>query len=322
MESPTLSIIIVNWNTRELLLKCIRSIIDDCRGITTEIIISDNASTDGSADAVRRDFPDIKVINNSVNLGFAGGNNVGIKESRGAYICLVNSDVEIISGCFSGLLRYMKSNPLVGIAGPKAVYPDKQVQITARKEVGWLNSILQMLWFDKLFPSLTRYSQNIIEEVDILSGCFWMIKREALVEIGLLDENFFFYGEDRDYCKRMWLAGWKVIYNPEYLIIHHEGGSSKARPLQYYIQLEKAYIGFWKKYHSWLSNIFYYYFRVVYHTIRFTLTIAINICDVMNKRRNKEKALRHWSCIRMLLVDIKPLSSPLPIKSVVKESES
>ena len=307
MGSPLISIVIVNWNTKGLLLECIGSITNDCKRLKTEIIVSDNASTDGSADAVRTAFPDVKLLLNSDNLGFAGGNNLGIKECSGEYVCLVNTDVEILSGCFSGLLNFIENNPDVGIVGPQALYADKKVQITARKEVRWFNSFLHLFWVDTFFPSLTRYSQKKIEEVDIVSGCFWMIRRKALEDTGLLDHSFFFYGEDRDYCKRMWIAGWKVVYNPECKIIHYEGGSSKARPLGYYLQLERAYIEFWRKYHSRLSNLIYYLFRIVYHATRAIVNIGAYICGSMGNNRQKEKAIRHLSCVRMLLAGEKPV---------------
>lgn len=300
MPNPTISVILVNWNTRDLLLQCIRSIKSDCEGIETEIIVSDNASMDGSADAVLKEFPEIKVLKNQENLGFAKGNNVAIRQSRGDFICLVNTDVEIIKGCFPGLLRYMRDNPSAGITGPQALNADQQVQITARKDVGFLNSFARIFWIDILFPSLTWYSQRKLEEVDALAGCFWMIRREALEQIGLLDEDFFFYGEDRDYCKRMRLAGWKVIFNPDFKIFHYEAGSSKARPFHYYMQLERAFLQYWKKYHGKSSTLVYYLFRIVYHLVRYTTNMGANVLSLKMNTERKSKALRSWYCIRML----------------------
>lgn len=300
MTRPEFSIILVNWNTRELLLQCIRSIIADCEGIDIEIIVSDNASIDGSADAVQKEYPQVKVLRNQENLGFAKGNNVAIRICTGNYICLVNTDVEVIPGCFKGLFQFMEDNASIGISGPQALYADKSLQITARKEVGYFNSLARIFWVDKLIPSLTWYSHQKLEDVDVLAGCFWMIRREALEQVGLLDENFFFYGEDRDYCKRMRLSGWRVVYNPEYKIFHYEGGSSKVRPFQYYQQLEKAYIRYWEKYHGKFSTQFYFLMRLLYHGLR-TASNASAFILSGKKESHKNKALRSWYCILMLL---------------------
>ena len=300
MKNPVFSIILVNWNTRELTLQCIRSVYQDCEGIDIEIIVSDNASTDSSADAIEKEFPEVRVLRNSGNLGFAKGNNVGIHESKGAYVCLVNTDVEIIPGCFTVLRDYMDRNPGVGIAAPQALYADKRVQITARKETGFLNSLARVFWIDTVIPSMSWYSHKKLEEVDILAGCFWMIRREALEQVGLLDETFFFYGEDRDYCKRMRLAGWKVVYNPSAKIFHYEGGSSKVRPFHYYIQLERAYLRYWEKYHSGLSVSLYYLVRIVYHALRCASNTGACVVSFRDNKDRKHKALRSWYCIRML----------------------
>ena len=300
MNNPILSIILVNWNTRELVLQCIKSIYQDCKGLDIEIIVSDNASVDGSANAIEREFPAVKVLRNSENLGFAKGNNVGIKVSRGDYVCLVNTDVEIIPGCFSMLLHYMQSNSEAGIVAPQALYADKTLQITARKETAFINSLARIFWIDTLVPSLTWYSHKKLENVDVLAGCFWMIRREALEQVGLLDESFFFYGEDRDYCKRMRLAGWKIIYNPSAKIFHFEGGSSKVKPFHYYLQLEKAYLRYWEKYHSGLSVSLYYFLRIMYHTLRSISNMAAYVYSLRGNKNRKLKALRSWYCISML----------------------
>lgn len=301
MIKPILSIILVNWNTRDLLLQCVHSIVRDCEGIETEIIVSDNASEDGSVDAVQREFPMVIVLRNRENLGFARGNNVAIKKCTGDYICLVNTDVEAITGCFRGLLNFMQNNPDIGLSAPQALYGNGKLQITARKEVGFVNTLARTLWIDSLVPSLSWYSHEKIEDVDVLAGCFWMIRREALEQVGLLDEKFFFYGEDRDYCKRMRLAGWRVVYNPNHKIYHYEGGSSKVRPFHYYLLLERAYLQYWQKYHKGFSQRLYFALRILYHGLRIITNAGAFLISFGKKQENKNKALRSWYCINMLL---------------------
>lgn len=300
MNKPLLSVILVNWNTCNLTIQCIKSIFKDSYDIDIEVIVSDNASVDGSADLISKLFPHVNIIRNSENLGFAKGNNVALQQSKGKYICLVNTDVEIIPGCFAELIKTIESNPKIGIAGPQAMHADKTVQVTARKETSYLNTLARIFWLDTLFPFLNWHSQKKIEEVEVLSGCFWLIRKDALNEVGLLDENFFFYGEDRDYCKRVRNAGWKLVYNPAAKIFHYEGGSSKVKPFHYYLQLEKAYLQYWEKYHSGLSVSLYYLLRILYHVLRFTINAVLCIFSLRKNTMRKQKALRSWYCIWML----------------------
>lgn len=300
MGNDKISIVLVNWNTCDMTVRCIQSIIDDSEGLHTEIIVVDNASEDGSADRFEQIFDDIIVIRNRYNYGFAKGNNIGIKKATGNIICLINTDVEIVKGCIKELLINLKLDSSVGIVAPQALNIDGSIQKTARKELTLFNSLVLSMGLNKLLPITTEYSHKRIECVDIVAGCFWMIRRDALESVGFLDDSFFFYGEDRDYCKRMNENGWKIVYYPFAKIYHLNGGSSKSDTFKYNIYLERAYIQYWNKYYSGLKLKSLIVLRILYHLVRIGANSFAFIISAGLLKRAKNKVLRSWFCILVL----------------------
>lgn len=299
-ERPLISFVLVNWNTKDLLLQCIHSIKADCMGLCIEIIVVDNASVDGSPEAVEETFPSVKIIRNKQNLGFAKANNVGIKVCTGEYLCLVNTDVEIVKGCFNELLNTIKDGPSIGIIAPKVLNGDGSLQRSVLIEDSLFSTIARIIFLNYLFPDY-NYKKGTIEKVDAVSGCFWLIRREALEMVGYLDEEFFFYGEDKDYCKRMRLNNWQVVYNPKAVIYHYCGGSSKGKAYKYYIRLENAHLKLWKKYHNTLSFRVYYLLRLMYQIFRCVSNLVFLVLTIGKKVSFVEKTKRSWFCALMLL---------------------
>ncbi len=253
-----LSIIIVNWNTRDLLLQCVRSIIGTAKISNFEIIVVDNNSSDDSCSAIQNAFPQIRLIKNELNLGFAKANNIGIRQSSGKYLALINSDIELLPDCLDSLYGYMESNPNVGIAAPKILNPDGTYQLTCRKFPSLWNDFVEALMIHSLVPGLKHFSGELINldhqkepyVTDLVGGCFLFIRRQTLDSIGLLDEQFFFYGEDKDLCWRSWKAGWPIIYVPSATAIHYGGASSSKIPEKFNQELQRAQLQFWKKHCS------------------------------------------------------------------------
>ena len=192
------SIIIVNWNTRELLLDCIRSLREETRERSMEIIVVDNHSSDGSPGAVRERFPSVEVIENDGNLGFAKANNIGIRRSTGRYVCLVNTDIVALDRCVERLAGYMDRHPEVGALGPRTVDEHGRLRRNCREFPSLRNTLAEALFLDRLFPRSRLFRGRVLHdfdfdatrEVDVLSGCFLMVRREALEEVGLMDEAF------------------------------------------------------------------------------------------------------------------------------------
>ena len=253
-----ISAIIVNWNTKDLLAECLNSLSSQTYADRMEIIVVDNASSDDSMQMVKRDFPYVKVIQNQENLGFARGNNIGIRQSSGRYVCLVNSDVRLLPDCLSPLVQQLDQDTTIGIIGPKVLWPDMTLQDSCRKFPGLWNNLCELLRLNRLFPKsnffsgehMKHFDHTTTKNVDGLVGCFLMIRRTALDQAGVFDERFFIYSEETDLCKRFRQQNWKIVFYPGAQIIHHVRKSSEKDPFRFSFEQLKSKIKYWKKHHS------------------------------------------------------------------------
>ena len=255
---PALSIVIVSWNAKQYLLNCLRSLAEARDEQDIEILVIDNASTDGSCEAVDEHYPEVILIRNETNLGFAKANNIGLRKSRGRYVCLINSDVVVFPGCLHTLSTYMEEHPGVGMIGPRILNPDGTLQTS----IGLLPSLGRLMGLsiglNRLFPRSSVFSglhlspraHRHTRSVEVMIGCFWMVRHSAFTDVGLLDEDFFIYGEDIDWCKRFSEAGWKIIYHTDAEAIHFGGASSSRAPTRFFLEKKKADLRYWKKHHG------------------------------------------------------------------------
>jgi GT2 family glycosyltransferase len=269
------SFVIVNWNTKHHLQKCLRSISSSCTDMRYEIIVVDNASSDGSPEMVKADFPAVRLIQNADNVGFAAANNQGTAEARGRYLALVNSDVEIFAGTLQRLVAFMEGNPGVGVLGPKVLNADRTLQPSCRTFPSLRSWLIRALALDTTFPRsrfgghfMTDWSHEEVRDVDILSGCFWLIRRSAHEQVGGLDTRFFMYAEDMDLCLRYRRAGWRVTFYPAAEIIHYGGVSSGAAPVRFWIEQQRANLQYWKKHHGAASAGVLYLILIFHHLLR------------------------------------------------------
>lgn len=231
-----LSIIIVNFNVKEFLQNLLGSIQKSCGNITTEVIVIDNASDDGSVEILREKFPWVKLIANKKNLGFGRANNLGLEISQGKYILLINPDTIVQEDTFQKLIAFFERTPDAGLLGCKVLNSDGTLQLACRRGFpGPWTSFTKVTGLSRLFPksrlfaryNLTYLDENETYEVDAISGAFMMMKREVYETIGGFDSQFFMYGEDLDLCYRVQKAGYKVYYVHETQIIHYKGESTK-----------------------------------------------------------------------------------------------
>ena len=256
------SVIIVNWNTRQLLLECLESLETCGTDSRPEIIVVDNGSEDGSVEAVKERFPGVHVIENGTNLGFAKANNIGIVQASGRYLCLINSDVKVRTGCIDALARYMDANRGIGMVGPRILNPDLSVQDSCRRFPSLWTNLVVSSGLDKLFPEsrvfygehMFFFSHERVLDTDYIAGCFMLVRRETIDQVGLMDERFFIYQEEVDWCKRIWEGGWKVTFFPGAEAIHHHGASSSRDPLRFELARQRSVLMYWEKFHGLLER--------------------------------------------------------------------
>jgi len=301
-----LSVIIVSWNAREHLLNCLRSLGRGISEYSLEVIVVDNASSDGSAEAVQNEFSAVRLIRNETNLGFARANNIGIRQSSGRYICLMNSDIIVLPHCLDRLIAFLDQNPRVGLAGPRILNLDHTIQITTWRFPTLWNSLCEAFALDRIFPkmrffsgsTMSYWSHNSIRRVDGLSGCFWVIRREASDRIGLLDENFFMYSEDIDWCRRCNKMDWHVVYYPIAEAIHIRARSSTNDPVRFYLELQKANLLYWKKHHGVFGKAFRMLIIFLHEAVRVVLHLAFYAFSPSRRAERAPKIKRGFACIR------------------------
>jgi GT2 family glycosyltransferase len=225
-----LSIIIVNWNTRHLLRDCLQSVQAGLGDLDAEILVVDNASDDGSGDMVRTEFPSVKLISNSRNLGFAGGNNVALRRAVGRYVLLLNTDTLIHGNVLHKAVAWLDRNPGVGVMGPRVLNADGTIQPSCSSFPSLGLLAMQTLGLTRV-PSwdvyrMTGWDKSSERRVDVISGAAMFVRVSAMREVGLLDEAFFFYGEETDWCRRFARAGWDLVFVPIRDITHFGNGSA------------------------------------------------------------------------------------------------
>lgn len=252
------SIIIVNWNTCDISRDCLRSIAEQTKGIAYEVIFVDNASSDDSVEMVKNEFPQIVLVSNSENKGFAAANNQGMKVARGRYVLLLNSDTLILDNAIAKTVAYADKHPEAGVVGCRVLNQDRTLQPTCFMYPSLLNLFLSSTYLYKLLPRsrfcgrehMSWWDRNNEMEVDVITGCFMLVRQEAIKDVGLMDESFFMYAEETDWCYRFQKAGWKNFFSPEGEIIHLGGASSKKVRPEMIIRLRKSILQFIKKHRS------------------------------------------------------------------------
>jgi GT2 family glycosyltransferase len=273
------TIIIVSYNTMRLLEACLHSIYNNISELNFEVIVVDNNSRDGSQEMVKKNFSDVKLIQNKENLGFSKANNQGIRIAKGDYLLLLNPDTAIMPEALDSMVEFMKKNQKVGAIGPKLIDINGVVQPSAGREDTIYTVLLRYCTprsfnvkikrilaknhfrkFRKLLGSqvdsyLLRSEIETPTEIDRISGASFLVRRKTIKEVGLLDEKIFLYSEDADLCFRIKKKGWKIVYFPEAKIIHYGGGASGGdfKPVPFCYGVESAHYYFKKHYNKTTS---------------------------------------------------------------------
>ncbi len=256
--SAVLSVIIVSWNVRDLLQRALASVYASWDGRPgLEVVVVDNASHDDSVAMLRENFPNAHIIANTENRGFTGGNNQGIAAATGDFLLLLNPDTEIIDNALPHMVAYLQSQFDVGMVGPQLLNPDGSVQSSRRRFPTLPVLFLESTWLEKLAPrKLLRhyYAQeqpdDLVQDVDWITGAAMLTRRETVTQVGGMDEGFFMYSEELDWCRRIREAGWRIVYFPEARIIHHEGKSSEQVVPARHIHFQSSKVRYARKYHG------------------------------------------------------------------------
>ncbi len=254
-----LSIIIVNWNVKDLLRDCLNSLLEAGRAdpnLTMDIIVVDSASSDGSVEMVRTEFPDLPLIASDENLGYARGNNVGVEVATGRYLFLLNPDTVVHPTALTEMVTYLDQHPEVGALGPQLLWPDETIQSSRRRfpthgSLFWESTLLGQ-WFPDN-QHIQRYhfadrSADQTQAVEWVVGAAILIRQEVWQQVGSIDEDFFMYFEETDWCRRCVDAGWEIHYLSTAKVTHYEGKSSEQVVAQRAIRFQRSKIRYTRKY--------------------------------------------------------------------------
>lgn len=260
-----LGIVILNWNTRDLLRACLRSVLASQGALAYVVCVVDNASSDGSAAMVRAEFPQARLVESPVNGGYAAGNNLGLRAlgfdcgrtDGPRYALLLNPDTVLPPNALADMVAYLDAHPQAGAAGPKLVLPNGELDLACRRSLAFDAFVYRILGLSRLFPrsrrfgqyNLTYLSPDVETEVGAVVGAFMLVRREAIAQAGLLDEAFFMYGEDLDWAYAIKKAGWQVRYNPAVTVLHVKRAASRQSH-RAQIAFHEAMLYFYQKHYA------------------------------------------------------------------------
>ena len=255
------SIIIVAWNVRDLLRDCLESVYRETKGIEFEVIYVDNGSKDGSVEMVQKQFPQARIIQNSDNKGFIRANNQGIEIATGRYVLLLNSDTIVLDNAIAKTLGFADQHPDAAVVGCRVLNPDRTLQQSCFRFYSTFNMLLDVTYLSRAFPEHPLFGRKIyggwnydtVREVDVVVGCFSLVRMAAIKQVGVMDERFFVYGDDIDWCRRFVKAGWKVLFTPAGQIIHYGGQNTKRDANRFSLQLHGAVLINVKTHYDWLT---------------------------------------------------------------------
>lgn len=262
MSLPDLLVVILNYATRDLLRDCLRSL-ETQRGLSFDVCVVDNASPDGSAEMVEREFTQVHLLRNPENNGFSAGNNLGLRSygwpqaGRSRYVMLLNPDTVVPEGALAAMVRCADEHPDVGVVGPRLLLPDGSLDKACRRSFPTpAVSFYRLSGLSRMFPRSPRFNRYNMEylderqsaEVDAVVGACMLVRGEALHQAGLLDETFFMYGEDLDWCLRIKQCGWRILYFPD-VIVHHVKRAASRRSAKAQYEFDRAMWLFYKKHY-------------------------------------------------------------------------
>jgi GT2 family glycosyltransferase len=284
------SICIPTRDAKDLLTEALRSIYSSTQSVSFEIIVIDNASRDGTCEQLQSEFPNVRIILNEANLGFGRATNQGIRISIGRYVLLLNNDTLVLPEAFDRLIEFMDAHPEAGICTPKVLNRDGTLQKQCRRSFAtpwdlfcYFSGLSKVFPHSRLFARylVTYQDENAIHTVDAVSGSCMLIRRQVIDQIGLLDERFFAYQEDADYCFRAHKAGWEIYYYPKAQIIHYGShGGSRVNPYRSIYEWHKSY---WLYYRKNLASRYFFLFNWFYYGVMLIKLASALLVNLLRK---------------------------------------
>jgi GT2 family glycosyltransferase len=252
-----ISVITVSWNTRDLLRTCLQSLLKELDGIDAEVFLVDNDSADQSAEMVEKEFPQIRLIANDTNRGFAAANNQALALATGEFILLLNPDTVVHPGAIKTLLGFMQAHARAGIVAPQLLESNGAVQRSCRQFPTFFGMLYELLGLSKLFPDQEKFRQYKMldwnhddeRQVDQPEGACLLLRRQVIEEVGVLDEGFFMLFEEVDWCYRIKEKGWQIWFTPSAQVTHHYGQSIKQVKTKMILSSHRGLYRFWHKHY-------------------------------------------------------------------------
>lgn len=312
MSGVDVSVVVVNWNTRDDLRRCLRSVFDETRDVTIEVFVVDNASADGSAGMVRAEFPAVTLIANDTNRGFAAANNQALVLAKGRYALLLNPDTSVRDGAIGRTVRIADADPRIGVLGCQVHLREGEIQQTCFRfstafDEFLINTGLDRLvpagWFDG-GPGMRTWDRRSARDVEVVSGMYMLVRREAMAEVGVMDDAYFVYAEEADWCWRFRKAGWRCSFTPEARIVHHDGGGRSTSQVRarMYVQLQKSILIFHRKNVGWFSFAAVKSIYVASNAVR----VALFGLQALFAAGARAKARCAWAALSYQLCGVEP----------------
>lgn len=296
-----LSIIIVSWNTRELLAQCLDAIDTHPPQGAYETIVVDNGSRDGSPQMIMENFSQVTLIANEDNRGFAQANNQAIRRACGEYVLLLNPDTEVRHKALTTLIRFLDEHPRAGAAGARLLNPDGSLQYSCSPAPTLFNEWLHLFHLDReRRQGMADWDVNLPRRVDTLLGACLMLRRRAIDAVGLLDEGYFMYSEEVDYCYRLRRAGWRLYWVPQAVVVHYGGQSTRQIATEMFLQLYQNKLRYFRK-HYGRSGAFGYKLILLWASlIRLALSPLAWLEPPAQREKHQALTRRYWRLLTAL----------------------
>ncbi|MFQ3534353.1 MAG: glycosyltransferase family 2 protein [Aggregatilineales bacterium] len=307
-----LSIIIVSWNVRDYLARCLDSIAESLRSVplSAEVIVVDSASSDGTVALLREVYPYVRALSQVQNVGFTRGNNIGLAAAQGEFLLLLNPDTEVRGTALAEMVSYLRAHPSVGILGAHTLNTDGTHQSSRRRFPTLLTALFESTWLQPYAPKglLDRFyardvADTAIAEVDWVQGSALMLRRAVYEQIGGLDEGYIMFSEEVDFCKRAKLAGWKVVYHGGVYVVHHGGKSTEQVSAAKHIHFQCSKVRYFRKFHGVGTALVLRAFLIVSYAQQLLLE---GVKGALGSKRalRRERVHIYWQVIRALLSNI------------------